>query len=123
MLVTRLGVSVLKVVATIEMPMSHRGAGCPDVKNSLVLLLALFQKKSAGRKLTAMLAPMMIQSSVAKWKGPFCTMTGRVLWVSDLRPVYCRREHTVFVHPRSGAAVPRAGVVVARTVAVAGLDP
>jgi hypothetical protein len=60
---------VLKVVATIEMPTSHQGAARPEVKNSLVLLLARRQKKSAGRKLMAMLAPMMIQSSVAKWKG------------------------------------------------------
>ena len=43
MLVTRLGVSVLKVVATIEMPMSHHGAARPEVKNSLVLEPARFQ--------------------------------------------------------------------------------
>ena len=61
--------SVLKVVATIEMPTSHQGAARPEVKNSLVLVLARRQKKSAGRKLMAMLAAMMTQSSVAKWKG------------------------------------------------------
>ena len=43
--------SVLKVVATIEMPTSHQGAARPEVKNSLVLALARRQKKSAGRKL------------------------------------------------------------------------
>jgi len=68
-LVTRFGVSVLNVVATIEMPTSHQGAARPEVKNSLVFSLARRQKKSAGRKLIAMLAPMMTQSSVAKWKG------------------------------------------------------
>ena len=36
-LVTRFGVSVLNVVATIETPISHHGAARPDVKNSLVL--------------------------------------------------------------------------------------
>src|ERR1041385_7563132 len=66
MLVTRLGVSVLKVVATIEMPTSHQGAARPEVKNSLVFALARRQKKSAGRKLMAMLAPMIVQSSVVK---------------------------------------------------------
>src|SRR5437868_14273260 len=68
-LVTRFGVSVLNVVATIEIPTSHHGAARPDVKNSLVLVLARFQKNSAGRKLTAMLTPMMTQSIVAKWNG------------------------------------------------------
>src|ERR671932_58784 len=33
-LVTRFGVSVLNVVATIDTPMSHHGAARPDVKNS-----------------------------------------------------------------------------------------
>ena len=36
-LVTRFGVSVLKVVATIEPPISHHGAARPEVKNSVVL--------------------------------------------------------------------------------------
>ena len=35
-LVTRFGVSVLKVVATIEMPTSHQGTARPEVKNSVV---------------------------------------------------------------------------------------
>ena len=37
MFVTRLGVSVLNVVATIDTPISHHGAARPDVKNSVVL--------------------------------------------------------------------------------------
>ena len=36
-LVTRFGVSVLNVVATIETPISHQGAARPDAKNSAVL--------------------------------------------------------------------------------------
>jgi hypothetical protein len=71
MLVTRFGVSVLNVVATIEMPTSHHGAARPAVKNSPVPELARFQKNSAGRKLTAILSPMMTQSIVAKWNGVF----------------------------------------------------
>ena len=34
---TRFGVSVLKVVATIDTPISHHGAARPEVKNSSVL--------------------------------------------------------------------------------------
>src|SRR3954467_12789576 len=75
MLVTRFGVSVLNVVATMEMPTSHHGAARPEVKNSVVLELARFQKNSAGRKLIAMLAAMMTQSIVAKWKGELMCVT------------------------------------------------
>src|SRR4249919_721356 len=63
MLVTRFGVSVLKVVATIEMPTNHHGAARPDVKNSLVLELARRQKNSAGRNEIRIDAVMMAQSS------------------------------------------------------------
>ena len=64
MLVTRFGVSVLNVVATIEMPISHHGAARPDVKNSDGARLArLRQKKSAGMNEMTMLQPMMTQSS------------------------------------------------------------
>ena len=38
MSVTRLGVSLLKVVATIDSPASHQGTARPDAKNSVVLL-------------------------------------------------------------------------------------
>src|SRR5215510_6686380 len=69
MLVTRLGVSVLKVVATIEMPTSHHGAARPEVKNSVVLEPARRQKKRAGMNEMPMLAPMIDQSRVVKWKG------------------------------------------------------
>ena len=66
MLVMRFGVSVLKVVATIEMPISHHGAARPDVKNSAVLCPALRQKKTAGRKEMTILSEMITQSAVAK---------------------------------------------------------
>ena len=36
MFVTRFGVSVENVVATIDTPTSHQGAARPEVKNSLV---------------------------------------------------------------------------------------
>ncbi len=66
--------SVLKVVATIEMPTSHHGAARPEVKNSPVLELARRQKNSAGRKEMRMDAATIAQSSVvscmqmAPWK-------------------------------------------------------
>src|SRR6266404_2918754 len=62
MLVTRFGVSVLKVVATIETPTSHHGAARPEVKNSAVLDPARLAKKMAGRKEMTMLAAMIAQS-------------------------------------------------------------
>src|SRR5579872_1929811 len=48
--VTQFGVSLLKVVATIESPASHHGTDRPDAKNSAVFLPASFPKKSAGKK-------------------------------------------------------------------------
>src|SRR5919106_1476984 len=47
--VTRLGVSVLNVVATIDTPTSHHGAARPEVKNSAVLVPARLARRSAGR--------------------------------------------------------------------------
>src|SRR6476660_9723578 len=63
MFVTRFGVSVEKVVATIETPTSHHGAARPDVKNSAVLLPARFAKKMAGRNDTTTETAMTVQSS------------------------------------------------------------
>src|SRR5580765_4193843 len=48
--VTQFGVSLLKVVATIDSPASHHGTDRPEAKNSEVLLPARFPKKSAGTK-------------------------------------------------------------------------
>src|SRR5690349_13427571 len=67
--VTRLGVSVLKVVATIEIPMSHHGAARPDVKNSAVLDPARRQKNRAGRNEMMMEAAMTARSSGARCIG------------------------------------------------------
>jgi hypothetical protein len=50
MSVTRLGVSLLNVVATIERPASHQGTDRPEAKNSVVFLPARLPKKRAGKK-------------------------------------------------------------------------
>src|SRR5574338_276525 len=65
-LVTRLGVSVLKVVATMETPISHHGADRPEVKNSAVLEPARRARMMAGANEIAMDSATMIQSSVAR---------------------------------------------------------
>ena len=62
MFVTRFGVSVLKVVATIETPTSHQGAARPDVKNSAVLEPARRASQSAGANDTATETTTMSQS-------------------------------------------------------------
>jgi hypothetical protein len=55
-------VSLLKVVATIEIPASHHGTDRPDAKNSDVLLPDRREKKSAGMKQTSSDAAMITQS-------------------------------------------------------------
>src|SRR5690606_37771449 len=65
-LVTRLGVSVLKVVATMETPISHQGAACPEVKNSEVLDPARRAMSSAGMSPMASEATMIAQSVGAR---------------------------------------------------------
>ena len=64
--VTRLGVSLLKVVATIESPASHHGTERPEAKNSEVLFPDLLPKKRAGAKQMAMADTAIIQSSVLR---------------------------------------------------------
>ena len=64
MLVTRFGVSVLNVVATIDTPMSHHGAARPDVKNSAVLDPARRARTIAGMNETTIETTTMTQSSV-----------------------------------------------------------
>src|SRR5438093_13611049 len=64
MLVTRLGVSVLKVVATIDTPISHHGADRPEVKNSAVFEPARFASRTAGRNEIAIETTTITQSSV-----------------------------------------------------------
>jgi len=63
MSVTRFGVSLLNVVATIDSPASHHGTERPEAKNSEVFFDDLFPKKSAGAKQTATAINAIIQSS------------------------------------------------------------
>src|SRR5580698_4001977 len=64
--VTQFGVSLLKVVATMESPASHQGTERPEAKNSVVFFPARFAKKSAGTKQTRRQAAAMIQSIVCR---------------------------------------------------------
>src|SRR5215207_11146822 len=66
MFVTRFGVSVLNVVATIDTPMSHHGADRPDVKNSAVLDPARRAKTTAGMNDTMIDTATITQSSCVR---------------------------------------------------------
>ena len=66
MSVTRFGVSLLNVVATIDRPASHHGTDRPEAKNSDVLFPARFPKESAGAKQTMRVMAMTTQSSGAR---------------------------------------------------------
>ena len=59
---TRLGVSLLKVVATIESPASHQGTARPEAKNSVVPLPARLPKNKDGRKQVKSAKTIIIQS-------------------------------------------------------------
>src|SRR5215213_8892446 len=72
MSVTRLGVSLLKVVATIERPASHHGTARPETKNSDVLRPARLPRNSAGTKQINSDAATMIQSSGCSCIGSRC---------------------------------------------------
>src|SRR3954466_6557858 len=50
MSVTRFGVSLLNVVATIERPASHHGTERPEAKNSVVFFPARLPTNNAGAK-------------------------------------------------------------------------
>src|SRR3954469_9131999 len=69
MSVTRFGVSLLKVVATIEKPASHHGTARPETKNSDVLLPARRPKTSDGAKQTTSVMAIAIQSRGARCIG------------------------------------------------------
>ena len=62
MLATRLGVSLLKVVATIDSPASHQGTDRPERKNSDMFLPARLPKNSEGPKQIKSETRTMIQS-------------------------------------------------------------
>src|SRR6185503_12024750 len=61
--VTRFGVSVLNVVATIDTPISHNGAARPDVKNSVVLRPARRARRIAGANDTTIETTTIVQSN------------------------------------------------------------
>ena len=63
--VTRFGVSVENVVATIDVPISHHGADRPEAKNSLVPRPARLAKKIAGANAAVRHAAITIQSIAA----------------------------------------------------------
>src|SRR5688572_13835516 len=67
--VTRLGVSVLNVVATIDTPMSHQGAARPDVKNSAVLEPARLARTIAGMNEMTIETMTITQSRVVRRTG------------------------------------------------------
>ena len=66
MSVTKFGVSLLKVVATIERPASHHGTARPETKNSDMLLPARLAKKKAGAKQIASDKKTITQSMVCR---------------------------------------------------------
>src|SRR3954464_2012980 len=70
MSVTRFGVSLLNVVATIDRPASHHGTARPDAKNSDVLRPALAAKNNAGRKQASSVMATISQSREVKDIGP-----------------------------------------------------
>src|SRR3954466_15300298 len=74
--VTRFGVSVLNVVATIDTPMSHHGAARPDVKNSAGLRPARRARRIAGKNEIAIEITTIAQSKVVgctlRWLGFQC---------------------------------------------------
>ncbi len=63
MSVTRLGVSLLKVVATMDSPASHHGTARPEAKNSEVFLPDRLRKNRAGPKQISRMNATMIQST------------------------------------------------------------
>src|SRR4051794_24801527 len=68
MSVTRLGVSALNVVATIDRPASHQGTARPEAKNSEVLRPARRPKNKAGPKQISSEAATMSQSRRVRGK-------------------------------------------------------
>jgi hypothetical protein len=66
MSVTRLGVSLENVVATIDKPANHHGTDRPEAKKSDVFLEDHRATTKAGKKLTSTQAMAMIQSRGAR---------------------------------------------------------
>ena len=82
--VTQFGVSLLKVVATIESPASHHGTDRPEAKNSEVLLPARLPKKSAGTKQIRMVKTTIAQSRGSSVIRGGCSISGS-LQTADCR--------------------------------------
>src|SRR3954466_5638127 len=78
MSVTRLGVSLLKVVATIDRPASHHGTDRPEAKNSVVFLPARLPTNSAGAKQMSTAMAATTQSSDCRCTAGECTSKGAV---------------------------------------------
>src|SRR5258708_40237820 len=64
--VTQFGVSLLKVVATIERPASHQGTERPEAKNSEVRFPPRLPKNRAGTKQSTLQKEATTQSMVYK---------------------------------------------------------
>ena len=66
---TRFGVSLLNVVATIDSPASHHGTARPEAKNSEVFRPARLPKNSAGTKQMTRQSAAMTTSMACSCKG------------------------------------------------------
>src|SRR6185503_1369376 len=71
--VTQFGVSLLKVVATIDRPASHHGTERPEAKNSEVFFPASLPKNSAGKK-----QMNRVKATIAQSRAWRC-MAGRII--------------------------------------------
>src|SRR4051812_45620048 len=103
---TRFGVSVLNVVATMETPMSHHGAARPDVKDSAVLRPARRARRIAGKNEIAIENTTIVQSSVVG-----CTLRRLGFQSRDLE----RREQNRALGPSAERDRPTAAVLHPRT--------
>src|SRR4051812_39915419 len=95
--VTRFGVSVLKVVATMDTPISHHGAARPEVKNSAVLRPARRAIHSAGMNDATIDTMTIVQSKdVSRTRYMWTMSSGGVLFP---RPRVETRESTAAPPP------------------------
>ena len=91
--------SVEKVVATIEVPISHHGAERPEAKNSAVPVLARRAKKTAGAKAAKRQMAITTQSIAAscmKWSPFPCQDLSR----SMVPTVREDEEDQIFIEPQ-----------------------
>src|SRR6476646_2197278 len=112
-LVTKFGVSVLNVVATIDTPISHHGAARPDVKNSLVLRPARLTSQIAGTNEMTIETRTMTQSIVVGFMPSARPRVSglrmvpgehRARFPREAGGVYDRCRETMGSSPRTGAA-------------------